>query len=370
MTFRAALAFTFLCAATVPASSEVDVAGLAQEAARQLGEAAEALSEAEKAPDRIEALTRTIRAYEAGLSAMREGLRRAALDERALAERLTDQDEAIGELLVLLERVSKAGQVEAALHPGSAPETVRAGILAASMVPALEERSQALEADLANLSALRTVREGGVTVLQHGLAEVRQARLTLSQAISERTDLPPLIATDEAAMEALINSSETLAAFADSLAGDDVAPPDGESEWRMPVLGQVVRRFDEADPAGVRRPGWTIAAETQALVTAPAEATIRFSGEVPGSGPVVILEPDPGRLLILVGLGKSFVRNGQIVSAGEPVGLMGGATVTTQEKLNETSLLGGQSREETLYIEIRQGQTPVDPSAYLRPSEE
>ena len=140
MTFRAALAFTFLCAATVPASSEVDVAGLAQEAARQLGEAAEALSEAEKAPDRIEALTRTIRAYEAGLSAMREGLRRAALDERALAERLTDQDEAIGELLVLLERVSKAGQVEAALHPGSAPDTVRAGILAASMVPALEER--------------------------------------------------------------------------------------------------------------------------------------------------------------------------------------------------------------------------------------
>lgn len=352
------------------AVSEETPALLASEAAEALGKAAEGLAAAEGAPDRIRALTETIRAYEAGLAAMREGLRRAALAEDDLAEHLAAQDAELGAVLSLLQKVARGGQAQSFVYPGNAADTIRAGMLASAMVPALEERSDALAADLADLAALRSVQQAGLATLEEGLQQVREARFALTRSVSERTDLPPIAATDEAAMEALINSSETLAAFADSLSTGDASPGAEVSEWQMPVIGQVIRGFDEADPDGVRRPGWTVATAPEALVTSPTEASVRFSGVMPGSGSVVILEPAPGRLAILAGLGKSLVKRGQVVSAGEPVGLMGGRMAPPQEKLNETSLLGGQPGGETLYIEIRQGQAPVDPAAFLRPREE
>ena len=351
------------------ARAQDNVAAEAREAAAALGRAAEALAAAETAPDRIDALTETIRAYEAGLAAMREDLRRAALREREVEASLAGQDAELGEFLVLLQRVSRSGQATSALHPAGAVETVRSGILASALVPALKERSAALETELADLAALRAVQEAGVAILAEGLGQVRDARLRLSAAISERTDLPPSAATDDAAMEALINSSETLAAFADSLAlgaGEDA----GEQAWAMPVLGQVVRTFEEADASGIRRPGWLMATAPEALVTAPASATVRFSGVVPGSGPVIILETSPGQLVILSGHAQSFVRRDQIVDGGEPIALMGGGRPPEQEKLNETSHTGGQSGDETLYMEVRQGQAPVDPAAFLRPMQE
>lgn len=350
------------------AVAEDDLAGQARQAIAALERAAAALAAAESASDRITALTETIRAYEAGLATMREDLRNAVLREREAEARLAAQDAELSRLLGLLQEVSTTGEAGAALHPGTAVESVRAGILASALVPALKERSAAVEAELTDLTALRSVREAGTAVLAQGLEQLRAARLSLSTALSERTDLPPAAATDEAAMEALINSSETLAAFADSLAaGRSDAPSD---DWAMPVLGRVIRSFDEADAAGVRRPGWLVASAAEALVTAPTAATVRFTGDVSGSGSVIILETSPGELIILSGHARSFVRRGQIVNLGEPIALMGGARPVEQEKLNETSLLGGQPGDETLYIEVRQGQAPVDPAAFLRPKQE
>lgn len=350
------------------ALAEEDLAQQAREAITALERAAVALAAAETAPDRIAALTETIRAYEAGLATMREDLRSAALREREAEARLVAQDAEVGRFLALLQEVSISGEASAALHPGTAVESVRAGILASALVPALKERSAALEAELSDLSALRSVREAGTSVLAEGLEQIREARLALSTALSERTALPPPAATDAAAMEALINSSETLAAFADSIAlGESDAPPD---TWAMPVFGQVLRGFDEADAAGVRRPGWLVASAAEALVTAPTAATVRFAGEVAGSGSVIILETSPGELVILSGYAQSFVQRGQIVNLGEPIALMGGGRPPEQENLNESSLLGGQPGDETLYIEIRQGQAPVDPAAFLRPKQE
>ena len=54
----------------------------------------------------------------------------------------------------------------------------------------------------------------------------------------------------------------------------------------------------------------------------------------------------------------------------EEIALMAGEAGHAQENLNDYSLGGGQSRAETLYMEIRQGQSPVDPATFLRLSME
>jgi septal ring factor EnvC (AmiA/AmiB activator) len=138
----------------------------------------------------------------------------------------------------------------------------------------------------------------------------------------------------------------------------------------MPVRGRILRGFNESDAAGVRRPGLVFVTDAQALVTAPSDATVRFSGEVPGQGTVAILEPEAGSLVILAGMETSFVRLGEIVSAQSPIGLMGGKQTLKQKKLNESWHESSQLPQETLYMEIRQGRAPVDPAALLRLGEE
>ena len=208
--------------------------------------------------------------------------------------------------------------------------------------------------------------------LDGGLGQVREARLALSEAMENRAGLPPEIATDTAAMQALIDSTETLQSFADSLVPKPVAAPAGETgaSWPMPVRGAVVGRFNKAGPDGVRRPGWTVRTAPEALVTAPAPATLLFAGTMPGHREVAILETAPGQMLILAGLGRLFVKRGAIVAGGDPIGLMGGGQLGSladeQQKLIETATEGGHPPAETLYMELRQARTPLDPAGYMR----
>ena len=362
---RAFASLVALCLTALPVWPDGG-SDLAREASVLLLKAGEQLDAADTASDRIAALTATVRAYETGLSAMREGMRRAALRERELTEKLAAEDGEISSLLVLLETASRQTQNRALLHPGTAIQTIRAGTLAAMLVPALHQEAALLDDDLTELGALIDVQQAGFALLEESRTAVSEARLALAEAIADRTDLPPRLATDDAAMEALINSADTLSAFADSLIPDAPAVTGGPGRpWPMPVKGELLQGFNEADASGRRRPGWVIATNAEALVTAPSDATVRFSGKIPGQGTVAILEPKGGSLMILAGLGRSFVQQGQIVAKNEPIGFMGGKEPPTQENLIENSDKSSLFGVETLYMEIREEQAPVDPADLL-----
>ncbi|NNE79347.1 MAG: peptidoglycan DD-metalloendopeptidase family protein [Silicimonas sp.] len=360
--------FILACLAGLSGALMAEDAGdTARKASADLSRAAELLMSAESSSDRIAALTTTVRAYEDGLAAMREGLRKAALRERDIRNRLSDEDAELASVLTLLQTASHQTQDKAVIHPGGALDTIRAGTLAAALVPTLQARAKALDDDLNELDALMTLQTAGMETLEAGVAGVRDARLALSDAIANRTNLPERLSTDDAALQALVNSAETLSGFADSLLptenGIAQLPP---RPWPRPVNGDILRGFNEADAAGVRRPGLVFATEAKALVTASAPATVRFAGELPGQGIVAILEPAAGSLVILAGMGLSFVQRGQIVSRNDPIGLMGGRQLGPQENLIETARESGLFGGETLYMEVRQGRLPVDPAAILR----
>ncbi|MEO1026481.1 MAG: peptidoglycan DD-metalloendopeptidase family protein [Pseudomonadota bacterium] len=338
-------------------------AELARDASDLLLTAADQLAEADRARDRIAALTSTIRAYETGLSAMREGLRETELRERVLVEKLAEEDRDIASLLVLMQNASHQAQNRILLHPGSARETIRAGNLAAMLSPALHERADELEADLSELADLDQVQRAGYQLLEESLSGVREARLALADALSARSDLPPRLATDEAAMQALLNSAETLSIFADSLSSTESSATDGPGRpWSLPVKGELTVGFNERDGRGRQRPGWVISAEAEALVTAPSDATVRFSGEIPDQGVVTVLEADGGALLILTGLDESLVRRDQIIAKNEPIGFLGRPHGRSQENLNDNQGAVSLSMTKELYMEIRQGRAPVDPA--------
>jgi septal ring factor EnvC (AmiA/AmiB activator) len=234
-----------------------------------------------------------------------------------------------------------------------------------AVVPALQYKVGSLSAQLTELQIVQSLQSTAREDLLAGLRGVQTARTELSEAISRRTDRPMRFSEDPVRMAWLLDASETLAAFASGLADREAADIDQIASLKgtlsVPVEGAVLRRFGKPDAAGVVRPGWIVATAPQARVTTPMPATVRYLGPFLHYGNVIILEPATDVLVVLAGMKRVFGSVGQVLEAGDVVGLMGGSDLI----LSETTQVGGTPRSETLYIEIRENDAPVDPAEWF-----
>lgn len=356
-----------------PLWAQGETAAAAAAAASRLEHAALLLDQAEGSRDRVAALTEVVHAYEDGLVALRDGLRRAAIREGALSAELDARSEEVGELLAVLQVMGRAPAPLLLLHPSGPLGTARSGMLVSEVTPAVQSRVDVLRADLEEVSQLRALQISAAETLQKGLTGAQEARAQLANAMQERTDLPRRFIEDPVATAVLIASTETLDAFASGLADivdQELSGPipdatDRKGNLPLPVQGQVIRRAGEADAAGIVRPGIVIAARPRALVTAPAAATIRFRGPLLDYGNVIILEPAADVLFVIAGLAEVFGEAGEVVPEGAPLGLMGGTSPDVDAILTETLTTGAGSRSETLYLEVREGQSVPDPASWF-----
>ncbi|WP_147111720.1 murein hydrolase activator EnvC [Tateyamaria sp. syn59] len=361
------LAALLLCASALTAVAQEDAGALAREAGAQLEAASVRLAEAETARNRVRALTDTVHAYEAGLSAMRAGLRRASIREVQLRRQLQARDAEIAQLVAVLQTLTPDEAPTAFLHPDGPNGTARAGMLLAELTPALNQRAAQLRQDLSDVESLRLLQEQAAAQLQTGLTEVQTARSALNQAMAERTDLPQRFTEDPVRTAILIASAETLDAFSSGLASiaeGDVGwtPPEIDDligEFPMPARGVILRRAGESDAAGIARPGVLLATRPSTLVSSPTAATLRYVGPLLDFGAVTILEPRPGTLIILAGMAVSYGKTGQIIAASTPLGLMGGLPAPNAASTGGEG--GSAERSETLYIEVRENNVPMDP---------
>jgi septal ring factor EnvC (AmiA/AmiB activator) len=361
-----------LAALALPCTAAAeDVAATAAQAATDLQTAIAAMQAATGARDRVAALTQTIRAYEEGLDALREGLRQATIRETALALQFEAKRERVAQLVGVLGSLPTDPGPLLLLHPTGPLGTARSGMMLAEVTPALQAEAERLRAELQEIRDLQTVQTAAADALAEGLAAAQDARTALSQAISDRTDLPRRYVDDPEALRTLLESADTLDAFAAGLAPGDT-PAEGlpdvasaRGALALPVLGTVLRRPDEADASGTRRPGLLIATRPRALVTAPWPATIRYRGPLLDYGNVMILDLGSDYLLILAGFQTVYGEVGDVVAAGAALGLMGGPEAMAQEFLVTSQDRGGAGGSESLYFELRQGADPVDPTEWF-----
>jgi len=373
-TIRAAVLGLGLGGATAAfgATGDDPAIAAAEAAARDLRTAITGLAEAGGGRDRIAALTATIRGYEQGLGAMRDAMRRTAIREHEIAAAFAARRDRIGRLLGAMTAIGAAEGPMLMLHPDGPLGTARSGMILATVTPALQAEADAIGHDLATIRHLRALHDSAAATLRDGLVAAQEARAALSQAIQDRTDLPRRFLEDPEELTALRRDAGTLEAFADGLAvmETDIGAPAGDfagakGRLALPALGRVLRRAGEADAAGIRRPGLVLATEPAALVTAPWPATIRYRGPLLDYANVMILEPATGYLLVLAGLATVYGETGDVVAAGAPLGLMGGGAPDPAAATGPVQEGGGAGRTETLYIELRQGEEPLDPAGWF-----
>ncbi|MEP3347003.1 MAG: peptidase M23 [Litoreibacter sp.] len=366
-----------LLASTSTAIAQSDPITTAKRASQMLDNAANSLVAAQSASDRVGALTETVRAYEEGLSALREGLRRASIQERSIALVFEAKRDRLSRLLGILQTIGTSPAPLLMMHPTGAIGTARSGMILTEVTPALQNEALTLRNQLEEVRDIRNLQQSAATQLTQSLAQVQTARAELSKAVADRVELPRSFTSDPDKMLALIESSDTLQGFASGLTdlnpSDLNNPADFESakgSLTLPAAGTILHRFNETDAAGVTRPGMVVATRAQSLVTAPWPATLRYSGPLLDYGIVAILEPSKGYLLILAGLGETFGEVGEVLDQGAPVGLMGGLTPNPDAFLITAAKGGGGNQQESLYIELRQGNEPVDPISWFATNKE
>ncbi|WP_170506037.1 murein hydrolase activator EnvC family protein [Ruegeria arenilitoris] len=361
-----------------PIHAQTDPSKAALNAVQMLEDASVALTEADSARDRVRALTETIQAYEAGLTAMREGLRRAATREAQLTTELRSREDEIAQLLGVLQTIETTAPPVLMLHPSGPLGSARAGMMLSEVTPGLNARAQELAHDLQEVQTLRQLQQSAADTLTEGLTGVQTARTKLSTAIADRTDLPVRFVEDPVRTAILISSTETLEGFASGLSEiseGEIAETNADISQRkgevaLPAQGVVLHRAGDTDAAGVKRPGVVVGTRPRAIVTSPTAATIRYRGPLLDLGNLVILEPQPGLLFVFSGLQEVYGDPGQVIPEGTPVGLMPGETPEIGAILSTSSDGTGTDRSETLYIEVRQDNSPVDPESWFRTSKD
>ena len=365
-------------AAPVPAQEPSVTAAVseAQDAAAQLRAAVAKLADAVSADDQVTALTEVIRGYEQGLAALREGLRRAGVREQEIRAEFDARRDSLGRVLGVMTSMQRSPETMLLLHPSGPESSARAGMILSSVAPGLQAEAQAMQDKLQEIRTVRTIQLNAANTLAQGLGQVQEARRLLASATTDRSDMPARYGEDPEELRQLVQSADTLDAFASGITSmeNDVGAPMADFEGAqgslaLPVIGTVLRRYNEPDAAGVARPGLVIATGPAALVTTPWAATIRYRGPLLDYGNVMIVEPARGYLMIFAGLAQVFGETGDVLVAGEPVGLMGGTEPPAQEFgaqfVADAATGTGAGQTETLYVELRKGKETLDPAEWF-----
>jgi septal ring factor EnvC (AmiA/AmiB activator) len=126
----------------------------------------------------------------------------------------------------------------------------------------------------------------------------------------------------------------------------------------FPVAGKLLIGFGDRDDIGRQTTGASFAARPGDVVTAPADASVLYSGPFRSYGQLLILDAGDGYHVVLAGMERIDVESGQFVSAGEPVAAMGA------KRLASVAVAEFGASEPALYVEFRKDGKPVDPSPW------
>ena len=126
----------------------------------------------------------------------------------------------------------------------------------------------------------------------------------------------------------------------------------------MPAVGTVIKYFGATSDFGGVEKGLSLATRPRAIVSAPSDGYIAFSGPWRTYGQLLIVNAGGGYYVVLAGMERIDVAVGQFVLAGEPVGVMGDGNGKT------AAAVAIGAMQPVLYVEFRKDGAAVDPGPW------
>lgn len=324
-----------------------------RQTARQIGREVEDLKQ------RIIDISRRQGTSETRSAVFRARLETLNLQEADITRKLTAMRAKEARLLSALQIYTRNPPPAIFISTRRANDAVVAAIIMREITPELQKRTQALAAQNAELVRLRRQAALQNESLFVAESDVSRQRSEIEALISQKLALEDQLLSQADKLEA---HAEELKARENRMRGDlplrgllGVGQKDS-SQLQQPVVGEKVSDFGQAlggqTGGGRTERGVRFAVQPGAQVTAPVEGEVEFAGPVESYGQVVILNAGNNYHVVLTGIGRVFVDKGQTLRRHEPIGRM--------PNLSE--------RKVALYMELRHGETPVNPATSLKVS--
>jgi murein hydrolase activator len=326
--------------------------------------------------------------------------------EDAIRRSLASRSDVIAEVLASLQRMGRTPPPALLVSPDDILQAIRTSMMLGAVVPEMRAETQALANDLSalvqlrqavatekdqlahenadlelqkeKLSALITARQASLGVAEQALAAEEQRAGALARQATSMKDLITKMESDlagakQAAAEAAqAEAARKLAeANAPPTQKSDIAPfkdpgrlapamafADTKGLLPMPVAGTVMRSYGAPDGVGGTEKGVLMATRPGAIVAAPYDGWIAFSGPYRSFGQVLIINAGGGYYMVLAGMKKINVAAGQFVLAGEPVASMGDGAVKT------AAAMAIGAAQPILYVEFRKDGAAIDPGPW------
>ncbi len=336
------------------------------------------------------------RAAETGVSEAQTRLDTARASEQSIRRSLDARRDTLADVLAALQRIGRKPPPAVLATPDDILRAVRASMLLGAVLPELRGETDALASDLEDLIRARKAIDDERQRLADEkttldaererlakLVEARQAAITdAGHALASQADEMAALSRKSIDLKDLIARSEIEIAAAGRAAqaakNADAAPEkvamatprdparltpaipfaDEKGAVARPVVGAIVRNFGEPDNLGATAKGVSFAAARGAVVAAPADGWVSYSGPWRSFGQILIINAGGGYYVLLAGMERVNVVVGQFVLAGEPVAAMGDAPAT-----NAVTISVGAAQP-VLYVEFWKDGSTIDPGPW------
>ena len=339
-------------------------------------------------------------------------------DTQARLDALTSKEDAtkrsldgrravIAEVLAALQRMGRKPPPALLVDPEDVLKAIRTSMLLGSVLPSMKAETDALIADLSELTRVRKSIEDERRTMSDNLTRITTERERLSILIDARqaalgkaedalglerdraqalavqaTSLKELIGRMEAqggpAADAAVaarqfdQKQQSLAALApDATLRPGAVPPKDPARLApavafgtlkgmlpLPTSGVVLRGFGTPDGFGGAEKGMSFQTGAGAVVASPSDGWIAYAGPYRSFGQLLIINAGSGYYIVLAGMDRINVDLGQFVLAGEPIAVMGDGSTKTAAAM----ALG--AAQPILYVEFRKDGATIDPGPW------
>jgi murein hydrolase activator len=352
------------------------------------------------------ATTAKVQDAERGVAAADNRLTDLNAKADSISRSLETRRAAIVEVLAALQRMGANPPPAILIKPGDMAEAVRAAMILSSLIPDLKSQAEALRRDVDELSrtkelisreraelsrsaaslafekerlaALVEARQQSLSSAEDALASQQKRAAELSRQATTLKDLISRLDAEEAQRKAAANAVRTadeqaareIAAKAQGARAAEPARLEPEVAFAnirgrvpLPVAGTILKTFGSPDGFGGNEHGVSLATLAGAVVSAPVDGSVLFSGPYRTYGQLLIINAGGGYYLLLAGMDRISVAPGQFVLSGEPVGAMGDGTT----RMAAAAAVGAV--QPVLYIELRKDGTAIDPGPWWAKSD-
>lgn len=352
--------------------------------------------------------TERVRAAERRSAAVEKRLEILTGSEEAIRRSFESRRGVLAEVLASLQRMNRRPPPAILVRPEDMLQAVRTSMLLGAVLPELRSETEALAADLGEMVRLRKAIVSDREALSRELATLKEESGRLGALVEQRraahaaaekalgaererarelarqaTSLKDLIARMETeltgagraaeearkadetlrkAREAEAQGVRTRLALAPFKDPARLAPAISFAETKgllsLPAAGAVTKAFGAPDGFGGAEKGLSLETRPNAVVSAPADGWIAYSGAYRTYGQLLIINAGGGYYIVLAGMERINVEVGQFVLAGEPVGAMGDGAAKT------AAAIAIGASQPILYVEFRKDGTSIDPGPW------